>query len=59
MKLGSLAFSERLILEQGVVVSPGVGFGPAGEGYMRFSLIVPEDKLAEAARRIGKFLRKA
>ncbi len=58
-KLGSLAFSERLILEQGVVVSPGVGFGPAGEGYMRFSLIVSEAKLAEAASRIGKFLRKA
>lgn len=55
-KAGSLAFAERLILEQGVVVSPGVGFGPCGEGYMRFSLVAPEAKLEEAARRIGRFL---
>ena len=57
-KAGSLAFAERLILEQGVVVSPGVGFGPHGEGYVRISLIAPESKLEEAARRIGRFLGK-
>lgn len=56
-RLGSLAFSERLILEQGVVVSPGVGFGPAGEGYMRFSLIEPSARLEEAVRRIGVMTR--
>ncbi|MBI4375274.1 MAG: aminotransferase class I/II-fold pyridoxal phosphate-dependent enzyme [Elusimicrobia bacterium] len=54
--LGSLAFAERLILEHGVVIAPGVGFGPHGEGFMRFSLVAPEEKLREAARRIGRFL---
>ncbi len=55
-KLGSLKFCERLILEHGVVISPGVGFGPHGEGYVRISLIAPEAKLEEAAQRIGRFL---
>lgn len=55
-KGGSLAFAERLILEHGVVLSPGVGFGPLGEGYVRFSLVAPEPKLEEAARRIGRLL---
>lgn len=57
-RMGSLAFSERLILEHGVVISPGIGFGPHGEGYMRLSLIADEDRLEEAARRIGTFLAK-
>ncbi|OGR84332.1 MAG: hypothetical protein A3J74_06880 [Elusimicrobia bacterium RIFCSPHIGHO2_02_FULL_57_9] len=52
-KAGSLAFAERLILEHGVVVSPGVGFGPHGEGYIRISLVAPQAQLEEAARRIG------
>lgn len=55
---GSLAFAERLILEHGVVVSPGVGFGPTGEGFIRISLIASEEKLEEAAQRIGHFLNK-
>jgi aspartate/methionine/tyrosine aminotransferase len=56
LKMGSLKFAERLILEHGVVISPGVGFGPYGEGYARISLIAPEAQLEEAARRIGQFL---
>ena len=56
-KMKSLEFVERLILEHGVVISPGVGFGPEGEGYVRFSLIAPEEQLREAARRIGEFLK--
>jgi aspartate/methionine/tyrosine aminotransferase len=57
-KIGSLKFAERLILEHGVVAAPGVGFGPGGEGYIRLSLIAPEEKLQEAAQRIGHFLNK-
>jgi LL-diaminopimelate aminotransferase len=53
----SIEFSERLIREQGVVVSPGSGFGPEGEGYMRFSLIQPPKRLQEAAKRIGTFIQ--
>ncbi len=42
------------ILEQtGVVVTPGSGFGAAGEGYVRLSLTVPTQKLQEAVERIG------
>lgn len=53
----SLQFAERLILEQGVVLSPGAGFGPEGEGFVRFSLIQPPERLREAAARIGAFLK--
>ena len=57
-KMGTLKFAERLILEHGVVTAPGVGFGPHGEGYIRMSFIASEDKLTEAATRIGHFINK-
>jgi LL-diaminopimelate aminotransferase len=57
-KMGSLEFCERLILEHGLVMTPGVGFGPHGEGFVRISLIAPEADLQEAARRVGQFLKK-
>ncbi len=57
-RMGSLKFVERLILEQGVVIAPGVGFGPHGEGYARISLIAPEPELEVATGRIGDFLEK-
>jgi LL-diaminopimelate aminotransferase len=47
-----------LMLEQAaVVVSPGPSFGPSGEGYIRISLTVPDERLEEAARRIESSLR--
>ncbi|MDE2291952.1 MAG: aminotransferase class I/II-fold pyridoxal phosphate-dependent enzyme [Elusimicrobia bacterium] len=55
--LTSLEFCERLIREHGVVVSPGSGFGPAGEGFVRFSLIQPPAVLREAVERIGRYLK--
>jgi len=57
--LGSLEFARRLIDEAGVSVSPGIGFGPAGEGYVRIALVEDEPRIALAAERIGAFLRKA
>lgn len=48
----SAGFCGRLLQEQGVVVTPGNGFGPSGEGYFRISLTAPDDRLEEAARRI-------
>ena len=56
-KMGSLRFAEDLIVKAGVVVAPGIGFGPFGEGYVRFALIDNEARLREAARRIGKYLQ--
>lgn len=53
---GSFAFAQRLILEEGVVVAPGIGFGPGGEGYVRFALVDDEPRIEEAVRRIGRFL---
>ena len=42
----------RLLDETGVVVTPGVGYGPSGEGYVRLSLTVPDERLEEAVRRL-------
>ncbi len=44
----------RLLDEVGVVCTPGVGFGPSGEGYVRFALTVEEARLIEAIERIKK-----
>ena len=57
--LGSLEFSRRLIEEAGVSVSPGIGFGPAGEGFVRIALVVDEERIRLAASRLGPFLAKA
>lgn len=55
----SIEFARMLLREAGVVVSPGVGFGPEGEGSVRFALIEPEDRLREAGARVGRVLRRA
>jgi LL-diaminopimelate aminotransferase len=52
----SMAFSSRLLEEAHVVTTPGVGFGPSGEGYVRMALTAPEDRIAEAVDRIGRML---
>jgi LL-diaminopimelate aminotransferase len=54
----SMEFVEGLIQQEGVVISPGTGFGPFGEGYVRFSLIAEPPRLQEAAKRIGRYLSK-
>jgi alanine-synthesizing transaminase len=56
--LGSVEFARFLLREADVVVSPGVGFGPEGEGHVRFALIEPEERLREAGERIGRALHK-
>jgi alanine-synthesizing transaminase len=54
--MGSIGFARFLLRESGVVVSPGVGFGPQGEGHVRFALIEPESRLAQASERIARAL---
>jgi LL-diaminopimelate aminotransferase len=49
----SLAFSKKL-LEAGVVVTPGIGFGKYGEGYARFALTQPKERIKEALERVEK-----
>jgi len=48
----SVSFTERVLKETGVVITPGSGFGKGGEGYVRFSLTVPSERLREAVERI-------
>lgn len=56
--MDSVSFARMLLREAGVVVSPGVGFGPEGEGHVRFALIEPESRLAEAGQRIAAVLNR-
>jgi LL-diaminopimelate aminotransferase len=53
----SASFTELVLEEAAVVVSPGPSFGPSGEGYVRISLTVADERLEEAARRIASSLR--
>jgi alanine-synthesizing transaminase len=56
-KLGSLEFSKLLLEKALVAVSPGIGFGPLGEGYVRFALIENEQRTRQALRGIRQFLK--
>ncbi len=51
----SMEFASK-ILEAGVVVAPGIGFGKYGEGYIRFSVTQPKERIEEACRRIEELL---
>lgn len=50
---GSAEFAAKLLTELGIVVTPGVGFGKQGEGYIRMSLTAPDERIEEAARRFA------
>lgn len=52
----SVEFCKQLVLQTGVAASPGAGFGPAGEGYVRFALVQDPDTLITAVDRIDSFL---
>ncbi len=56
----SKKFCEDLVKETGVLCTPGIAFGPHGEGYVRFALVLPPETLSEIADVIGKsgFLNK-
>lgn len=55
----SRAFSREMLARAGVASVPGDAFGSRGEGYVRLALVESEARLAEAAGRIGVFLREA
>ena len=58
-EIGSLEFSKRLLKEAKVAVSPGIGFGESGEGFVRFALVENKNRIRQAARGIRRFLRDA
>jgi len=55
-ELGSLGFAFKLLEEAKVAVSPGIGFGPHGEGFVRFALVENEHRIRQAVRGIRRFL---
>ncbi len=55
-EMGSVEFSKLLIEKADVAVSPGLGFGEYGEGFVRIALVENEHRIRQAARNIKKFL---
>ena len=55
-EMGSLEFSKKLLDKALVAVSPGIGFGPLGEGHVRFALVENEHRTRQAVRGIRRFL---
>ncbi len=53
----SASFTQQVLEQADVVVTPGAAYGPSGEGYVRLSLTVPDDRLGEAVRRIEERVR--
>ena len=58
-EMGALEFSKLLLEKAGVAVSPGVGFGEYGEGFVRLGLVENEQRIRQAARNVKKFLSEA
>lgn len=54
----SMDFAKRLIEKEGLVVTPGVGFGKEGDKYFRLALTVPDVALEDAIRRLGRVIKK-
>ncbi len=57
--MGSLDFAVHLLEQAKVAASPGVGFGPSGEGYVRFALVENEHRIGQAVRGIRRTLGEA
>jgi len=57
--VGSMDLAMKLLEEADVAVSPGSGFGPAGEGFLRMALVENENRLRQAVRQIGRCLGAA
>ena len=56
--IGSIDFAKRLVSDCDVAVSPGVGFGPDGDGHVRFALIENEQRIGQGIRNLKKALDK-
>jgi alanine-synthesizing transaminase len=57
-EMGSVEFASFLVQEARVALSPGVGFGPGGEGHIRFALIENEQRIGQAVRNLRRTLTK-
>ncbi|HEX6568874.1 MAG TPA: aminotransferase class I/II-fold pyridoxal phosphate-dependent enzyme, partial [Acidimicrobiales bacterium] len=57
-EMGSVEFASMLVRDAQVALAPGVGFGPGGEGYVRFALIENEQRTHQALRNLRRTLTK-
>jgi alanine-synthesizing transaminase len=57
-EMGSVEFASFMVREANVATSPGVGFGPGGEGFIRFALIENEQRIGQAVRNLRKALTR-
>jgi alanine-synthesizing transaminase len=57
-ELGSIEFAKMVVTEANVALSPGVGFGPGGDGHIRFALIENEQRIGQAVRNLKRGLTK-
>ena len=57
-ELGSVEFASKLVKEARVATSPGVGFGPGGDGHVRFALIENEQRIGQGVRNLRRALTK-
>jgi len=57
-EMGSVEFASMLVRDAEVALSPGIGFGPGGEGYVRFALIENEQRIQQALRNLKRSLIK-
>ena len=53
-----MAFATELLEKARVAVAPGVGFGPGGEGFVRFALVETDERARQACAAIGAYLRQ-
>jgi alanine-synthesizing transaminase len=57
-ELGSVEFASMLVKDARVATSPGIGFGPGGDGHVRFALIENEQRIGQAVRNLRRALTK-
>lgn len=58
LSMGSLEFSKYLLKEAHVAVSPGIGFGQQGDGYVRFGLIENKDRMRQALKNLKVLFKR-
>ncbi len=58
LHLGTLEFAKKLLAQQGIAMSPGVGFGQDGEDWVRIALIESDERIEQAALRVQEFLKQ-
>jgi alanine-synthesizing transaminase len=57
-EMGLLEFAKLLLDKALVAVSPGVGFGPLGEGFVRFALVENEQRIGQAVTGVARVVRE-